>query len=119
MQLIDTAGGLKFLHQMSLVHENIRGVCFAIMAVNGVHLLMRSTVEYPDERQPASASPPRGLWLEHNHITRASINWTTPELLTPDSTLYQPSVASDIYALAMVTYEVSTTPPIPTRSDRK
>jgi len=40
-------------------------------------------------------------------LTRASINWTAPELLTPDNTLYQPSIASDIYALAMVIYEVS------------
>jgi len=43
-------------------------------------------------------------------LTRASINWTAPELLTPDNPLYQPSVASDIYALAMVVYEVSIDP---------
>ena len=40
-------------------------------------------------------------------LTRASINWTAPELLTPDNTSYQPSIPSDIYAFAMVIYEVS------------
>ena len=40
-------------------------------------------------------------------LTRMSINWTAPELLTPDDTLYEPSVASDVYAFAMVIYEVS------------
>ena len=44
-------------------------------------------------------------------LTRASIDWTAPELLTLDNTRYQPSVSSDIYALAMVTYEVSIRPP--------
>ena len=40
-------------------------------------------------------------------LTRASVNWTAPELLVPDGVLCQPSVASDVYALAMVIYEVS------------
>ena len=40
-------------------------------------------------------------------LTRASIDWAAPELLAPDDTLHQPSFASDIYALAMVVYEVS------------
>lgn len=52
-------------------------------------------------------------------LTRASINWTAPELLTPENTVYQPSVSSDIYALAMVVYEVRIgSPPIVTGSDR-
>jgi len=39
--------------------------------------------------------------------------------LTPDNTLYQPSVASDIYALAMVIYEVSIdSSPMATVSDQ-
>ena len=52
-------------------------------------------------------------------LTRASINWTAPELLNPDNTLFQPSVASDIYALAMVIFEVSIgSPSVVTGSDQ-
>ena len=43
-------------------------------------------------------------------LTKGSINWTAPELLTPDDTLFQPSVPSDVYALAMVIFEVSIVP---------
>ena len=50
-------------------------------------------------------------------MTGVCINWTAPELLNPDNTLFQPSVASDMYALAMVVYEVSVgSPPVSTGS---
>ena len=44
-------------------------------------------------------------------LVRESTGWTAPELLTPENALYQPSVTSDIYALAMTIYEVSVTSP--------
>jgi serine/threonine protein kinase len=68
LQLIDVASGLKFLHRVNLVHGNIRGVCIAVTAVNSNPSLKISLVKYPDKRQPASTSSPRGLRLEHNHI---------------------------------------------------
>ena len=44
-------------------------------------------------------------------LTGESIHWTAPELLTTDDTTYQPTVASDVYALAMAIHEVSIVPP--------
>jgi hypothetical protein len=39
-------------------------------------------------------------------LTRESINWTAPELLSVDGDRRGPSLTSDIYALAMVMHEV-------------
>lgn len=39
-------------------------------------------------------------------LTKASINWTAPELLSADNDRRGPSLTGDIYALAMVMYEV-------------
>ena len=63
----------------------------------------------------SSHTPPRALLSDYGltsiifdpfSLTRESINWTAPELLSVDSDKRGPSLASDIYALAMVMHEV-------------
>ena len=65
-QLIDVASGLKFLHRMSLVHGNIRGVSLTAMVVNGGPFLKAPPVKHPNQRRPAPTSPSRGLRPEHD-----------------------------------------------------
>ena len=63
----------------------------------------------------SDSQPPRALLgdfgfnkaISGSHFPEiAPINWTAPEPFTPDSTLYQTSVANDVYALAMGIYEI-------------
>ncbi|KAF9781132.1 kinase-like domain-containing protein [Thelephora terrestris] len=98
--LIDVASGLKYLHRASLVHGNIRG----------------SNILISDSQPPQALLADFGLntiIFDPFSFTKASINWTAPELLTPDNSTHEPSISSDTYALAMVIYEVLTgTPPL-------
>jgi len=46
------------------------------------------------------------IWFDPFSLEVASINWTAPELLTPENTHHRPSFSSDIYSLAMVIFQV-------------
>ena len=39
-------------------------------------------------------------------MSKASINWTAPEIFVPGERGFKPTFASDIYALGMLIYEV-------------
>ena len=40
-------------------------------------------------------------------MSKASVNWTAPEIFAPGDTDFKPTFASDIYALGMLVYEVT------------
>ena len=40
-------------------------------------------------------------------MSKASINWTAPEIFAPGECDFKPTFASDIYALGMLMYEVT------------
>ena len=40
-------------------------------------------------------------------MSKASVNWTAPEIFAPGDTDFRPTFASDIYALGMLVYEVT------------
>ena len=108
---------------MSSTGANIRGVCLAAMVVRSDLLLrsLQSNILISDGHPPRALLGDIGLNAiipDPLSLTRSSVIWTAPELLTPDNTPYRPSVAGDVYAFAMVIYEVSVgSPPILTCSD--
>ena len=51
-------------------------------------------------------------------MSRTSINWTAPEILTPEVHDFKPTFASDIYALGMLVYEVLVLLVVLSRIDR-
>ena len=67
-QLTGVASGLEFLHRMSLVHGNIRGVSLSTTTANSGPVLKVSTVKHPNQRQPAPTGPSRGLRPEHDPL---------------------------------------------------
>jgi len=40
-------------------------------------------------------------------MSKASVNWTAPEIFAPGDTDFKPTFASDTYALGMLVYEVT------------
>lgn len=40
-------------------------------------------------------------------MSKASVNWTAPEIFAPGDRDFRPTFASDIYALGMLIYEVA------------
>ena len=40
-------------------------------------------------------------------LSKASVNWTAPEIFAPGERDFRPTFASDIYALGMLIYEVT------------
>ena len=40
-------------------------------------------------------------------MSKASVNWTAPEIFVPGGREFRPTFASDIYALGMLIYEVT------------
>lgn len=43
-------------------------------------------------------------------MSKASVNWTAPEIFSPEAGGFKPTFASDIYALGMLMYEVTDPP---------
>jgi serine/threonine protein kinase len=43
-------------------------------------------------------------------LSKASVNWTAPEIFAPGERDFRPTFASDIYALGMLIYEVTAPP---------
>ena len=70
---------------------------------------MQSNILVSDRGSPQALLSDYGLTsiiFDPFSLTRASINWTAPELLSLEDDRRVPSSTSDIYALAMVVYEV-------------
>lgn len=40
-------------------------------------------------------------------MSKASVNWTAPEIFAPGERNFRPTFASDIYAIGMLIYEVT------------
>ena len=64
----------------------------------------------------SSETPPRArladfglnvIMFDIFSMSRASVNWTAPEIFSPEAGGFKPTFASDIYALGMLVYEVN------------
>ena len=63
----------------------------------------------------SNESPPRACLTDFGlnvimfdvfSMSKASVNWTAPEIFVPGGDDFKPTFASDVYALGMLTYEV-------------
>ncbi|KAF9781255.1 kinase-like domain-containing protein, partial [Thelephora terrestris] len=87
--LIDVANGLEYLHHSGVIHGNLRGSNILISNPPSPHALLCDYGLTSIVFDPFS-------------LTRESINWTAPELLTVENDRRGPSLTGDIYAFAMV-----------------
>lgn len=93
--LVDVANGLRYLHKVDQVHGNIRG----------------ANVLISNDNPPRACLTDFGLnviMFDAFSMSKASINWTAPEIFVPGERDFKPTYASDIYALGMLIYEVLT-----------
>ncbi|KAE9384775.1 kinase-like protein, partial [Gymnopus androsaceus JB14] len=98
MQVCDVANGLAYLHSMSIVHGDLKGVNVLITSVG------RACVS--DFGLSRIAESGGELWKMTSSISnvKGSTRWMAPELFRASPASYE----SDVYAFACVCYEIYT-----------
>lgn len=94
-----TAKGLIYMHNLGIIHGDLRGVNILIDNNGNARLTGFSQVKVPSEQLTMKMPPPAG----------GIVPWTSPELLVPENFGLKeslPTKESDCYALGMVVYEV-------------
>ncbi|KAF9790531.1 kinase-like domain-containing protein [Thelephora terrestris] len=135
MLLVDVANGLKYLHDLQIVHGDLRGVLVSLKLIfHASHLTMKANVLINRDKRACLAD--FGLVTATSAATRAaaqssqlsllsidslmpfttgvSFRWMSPELLDPERFVIpaqsdvsdRPTTQSDCYAFGMVIYEV-------------
>jgi len=119
--LVDVALGLEYLHDLNLVHGDLKGAnilikkdrraCIANFGLSTITSLAFG----PSTDSIAAFSEASGLSADSrislmDHMSGGTAQWTSPELLYPDryglKRDHRPTKQSDCYALGMVIYEV-------------
>lgn len=70
----------------------------------------QANVIISDEKPPRARLTDFGLnaiMFDAFSMSRTSVNWVAPEIFAPGEQGYRPTLASDIYALGMLIYEVT------------
>lgn len=111
IQLVDVAKGLQYLHGVGQVHGNIRGVSFPhITHTKVMPNILQANVLMSNDSPPRARLSDFGLnaiMFDVFSMSKASVNWTAPEIFAPGERDFRPTFASDIYALGMLIYEVT------------
>ncbi|KAF5354019.1 hypothetical protein D9756_006916 [Leucocoprinus leucothites] len=106
--ILEITAGLKYLHEHNIVHGDLKGANILVsntgsarLADFGISLLLnpRSQLSTPESIN-TSVSQARG-----------TLPWMAPELVIPPNgsrSISMPTLASDVYSLASVIYEVLT-----------
>ncbi|KAG7095871.1 hypothetical protein E1B28_006562 [Marasmius oreades] len=93
----DVACGLSHLHDMKIVHGDLKGVNILITPD------LRACIgDFGLSRISATQ-----LWLSETSRSKGTMRWLSPELLRPGPSCV-PSKESDVYAYACVCYEIFT-----------
>lgn len=112
LQLVDVANGLRYLHRIEQIHGNIRGVS-SHRTKTRAHVVLntrQANVLIGSENPPRACLTDFGLnaiMFDVFSMSKASVNWTAPEIFAPGERDFRPTFASDIYALGMLIYEVT------------
>jgi serine/threonine protein kinase len=135
LQLVDVANGLKYLHDLQIVHGDLRGVPVSLKLIfHASHLTMKANVLINRDKRAcladfglvtatsvAARAAARSSQLSLSTIDSlmsftpgGTFRWMSPELLDPERFLIpqsdesdRPTTQSDCYAFGMVIYEVS------------
>jgi serine/threonine protein kinase len=136
IQLMDAASGLEYMHNLHMVHGDLKGVCCSPNDQTNTHdvdqaniLINRSrhacladfglsTVVSIERRAAANASlvSVASKASLMSFTTGGTTRWMSPELLDPDRFGLpddRPTKQSDCYALGMVIYEVRVDATVP------
>lgn len=120
------AQGLEYLHSQKIVHADLKGVRIFICSSFLASELSQVNILVSDAGRACLAdfglavakdSSPVYITMMTTGGTGGSLNWSAPELLpdmndfsTNGSDGAKPEAPCDVYAFAMVCYEVSTSP---------
>lgn len=111
IKLRNIVDGLQHMHSLGVVHGDLKAVSFAHQPT--IHLLMLSSkanILINDRHEACLADFGLSTVLHGSASltgTKGTLRWMAPELISsPDPEGGVPSCASDVYALAMVFYEV-------------
>ncbi|KAF9649127.1 kinase-like protein [Thelephora ganbajun] len=114
--LADVANGLKYMHDLHIVHGDLKGANILINKDRRACIADFSLTTITSVRTRADAGSTQASLLSNDSLmsftSGGSIRWMSPELLDPEqfgipqSEVGRPTRQSDCYALGMVIYEV-------------
>ncbi|KAF9649115.1 kinase-like protein [Thelephora ganbajun] len=114
--LVDVANGLKYMHDLHIVHGDLKGANILINEDRRACIADFSLTTITDARTQADTRSPQSSLFSTDtlmsFISGGTYRWMSPELLDPEqfgtsqSEGNRPTRQSDCYALGMVIYEV-------------